>query len=38
MSKMIDCFLIGHNEMRFDEYEKSVRKMGINSGAYRDLN
>lgn len=35
---MIDCFLIGHNEMRFDNYEKSVRKMGINSGAYRDLN
>jgi anaerobic magnesium-protoporphyrin IX monomethyl ester cyclase len=37
MSKMIDCFFIGHNEMDFLEYEKSVREMGIHSGAYRDL-
>lgn len=37
MSKMIDCFFIGHNEMSFVEHEKSVREMGINSGAYREL-
>ena len=38
MNKNIDCFFIGHNEMNFLEYEKSVREMGINSGAYQDLN
>lgn len=38
MSKNIDCFFIGHNEMKFSEYENKIRKMGINSGAYRDLN
>jgi radical SAM PhpK family P-methyltransferase len=38
MSKEIDCFLIGHNEMNFQEFEKTVRKMGVKSGAYRDLN
>ena len=37
MTKTIDCFLIGHNEMDFVEYEKSIRKMGSRSGAYRDL-
>ncbi|UCH95477.1 MAG: PhpK family radical SAM P-methyltransferase [Candidatus Aminicenantes bacterium] len=37
MNKAIDCFLIGHNEMDFREYEKTVKKMGIHSGAYRDL-
>ncbi len=34
----IDCFLIGHNEMNFETYEKSIRQTGTNSGAYRDLN
>ncbi len=34
----IDCLLIGHNEMNFPGYEKNVRDMGTNSGAYRDLN
>jgi anaerobic magnesium-protoporphyrin IX monomethyl ester cyclase len=34
----IDCFFIGHNEMDFMEYEKNIRRMGIHSGAYRDLN
>jgi anaerobic magnesium-protoporphyrin IX monomethyl ester cyclase len=34
----IDCLLIGHNEMDFEKYEKICRKMGLNSGAYRDLN
>jgi hypothetical protein len=37
MKKTIDCLLIGHNEMDFDEYEESIAKMGLNSGAYRDL-
>lgn len=33
----IDCLIIGHNEMNFVEYEKTLRQMGVNSGAYRDL-
>lgn len=37
MNRVIDCFFIGHNEMDFEQYEKTVRKMGIHSGAYRDL-
>ena len=38
MNAQIDCLFIGHNEMDFADYEKSIREMGINSGAYRDLN
>lgn len=38
MTRVIDCMLIGHNEMNFREYEKTLRKMGENSGPYRDLN
>ncbi|UCH98258.1 MAG: PhpK family radical SAM P-methyltransferase [Candidatus Aminicenantes bacterium] len=38
MKKKVDCFLIGHNEMQFEDYERSIRIMGVNSGAYRDLN
>ncbi len=38
MQKTIDCLFIGHNETGLVEYEKTVRKMGIQSGAYRDLN
>lgn len=38
MEKKIDCLLIGHNQMDFEEYEKNIKKMGRNSGAYRDLN
>jgi len=34
---MIDCLLIGHNEMDFVEYEKVLRNLGMNTGAYRDL-
>lgn len=37
MRDTIDCLFIGHNEMDFGEYEKSVREMGVNSGVYRDL-
>jgi radical SAM PhpK family P-methyltransferase len=33
----VDCLLIGHNEMNFQEYEQTIRKMGTDSGAYRDL-
>jgi len=38
MEQTIDCLLIGHNEMDFEVYEKSVKDMGTSSGAYRDLN
>ncbi len=38
VKKEIDCLFIGHNEMSFEAYERTVRKMGVNSGAYRDLN
>lgn len=38
MKKDIDCLFIGHNEINFEEYEKIAKKMGINSGVYRDLN
>lgn len=38
MGRNIDCLFIGHNEMPFEEYEKSVASMGTDSGAYRDLN
>jgi len=34
---MIDCLLIGHNEMRFSDYENMVSQMGYDSGAYKDL-
>jgi anaerobic magnesium-protoporphyrin IX monomethyl ester cyclase len=36
-TRAIDCFLIGHNQIPFEEYERSVKKMGLRSGAYRDL-
>jgi radical SAM PhpK family P-methyltransferase len=38
MKKTIDCLIIGHNEMDFQDYEKTLRKMGVGSGAYRNLN
>jgi anaerobic magnesium-protoporphyrin IX monomethyl ester cyclase len=38
MTTGIDCFLIGHNEMRFRDYEEVVRKSGEDSGAYRYIN
>lgn len=38
MEKVIDCLFIGHNEVGLVEYEKCIRPMGINTGAYRDLN
>ncbi|MCP4146603.1 MAG: hypothetical protein GY757_02535, partial [bacterium] len=38
MRKKTGCLLIGHNNMEVKQYEKSIRKMGEKSGAYRDLN
>jgi anaerobic magnesium-protoporphyrin IX monomethyl ester cyclase len=38
MGQTIDCLIIGHNEMQFDEYERIVRLMGAESEAYQDLN
>ncbi len=38
MNRIIDCLLIGHNDMQFDRYEEYIAKMGMDSGAYRDLN
>jgi len=38
MNNDIDCLLIGHNEINFEEYEDIVTRMGPTSGAYRDLN
>lgn len=37
MKKIIDCLIIGHNEMDFSGYEMKIRKMGTNTGAFRDL-
>jgi len=34
----IDCLLIGHNEMSFEDYVKPIRRMSPKTGAYRDLN
>jgi anaerobic magnesium-protoporphyrin IX monomethyl ester cyclase len=36
--KTTDCLIIGHNEMNFSLYIENIKKMGSNSGAYRDLN
>lgn len=38
MSEVIDCLIIGHNDMDFAEYERTIRQTDIRSGAYRDLN
>jgi radical SAM PhpK family P-methyltransferase len=37
MKKTIDCFIIGQNQISFQEFEQSVRARGVNSCAYRDL-
>lgn len=34
----IDCLILGNNQMVFDEYVNSIKRMGENSGAFRDLN
>ena len=33
-----DCLLIGFNDQNFEEYTQMTRSMGMDSGAYRDLN
>lgn len=38
MKRVIDCLLIGHNQVNFQEYERNIVKIGVNSGTYRDLN
>lgn len=35
--QVIDCLIIGHNEMNFADYEDKIRKMGPHTSAYRDL-
>ena len=35
---MIDCLIIGFNDTEFEDYVNMVRRMGTDSGAYRDLN
>ncbi len=35
---MIDCVIVGHNDVDFSKYVDSVRAHGTESGAYRDLN
>lgn len=33
----LDCLLIGNNQMEVDKYVRDIKKMGMASGAYRDL-
>lgn len=35
---MIDCLIIGYNDVAFDTYVSMLRQMGTDKGAYRDLN
>ena len=35
---MIDCLIIGFNDSSFENYVQMVKSMGVDSGAYRDLN
>lgn len=35
---MIDCVIVGYNEVDFPSYVDTVRAMGATHGAYRDLN
>ncbi len=35
---MTDCLIIGYNDSNFTEYLDMARSMGLDSGAYRDLN
>lgn len=37
MTPTTDCLIIGHNDMDFAGYVDRVGKMGLDSGAYRDL-
>jgi anaerobic magnesium-protoporphyrin IX monomethyl ester cyclase len=33
-----DCLIIGFNDSSFADFVEMVRSMGVDSGAYRDLN
>lgn len=35
MKKKIDCLFIGHNAMKFEEFEKRLRAFKVNSSTYR---
>ncbi|MCP4990320.1 MAG: hypothetical protein GY928_31075 [Colwellia sp.] len=35
---MIDCLIIGFNEPDFEDYLNTLRSMGTDSGAYKDIN
>lgn len=35
---MIDCLIVGFNDIDFESYVATVRQMGVEKGAYRDLN
>lgn len=34
----IDCVIIGNNQMKFKDYVRSIERMGVKSGAFRDIN
>lgn len=34
---MVDCLILGFNDLNFEEYVQTVSAMGTDSGAYRDL-
>ena len=36
-SNLLDCVVIGYNELPFDKYEAFVRNYGEETEAYRDL-
>ena len=36
--RMIDCVIVGYNDVDFESYVSAVRDMGTENGAYRDLN
>lgn len=38
MTKIIDCLIIGNNEMNFEKYVENIEQMDKSSGAFRDLN
>jgi radical SAM PhpK family P-methyltransferase len=35
---MIDCLIIGFNDSNFENYVKMIKSMGVDSGAYKDVN
>lgn len=37
MKQTIDCLVVGHHQMRFPTFVDSIRQLGEDSGAYRDI-